>query len=150
MLSASDLKPFETLYTFVANDGTNTHIAAERLRQWCLAAPNLEIFEVPVEKRIAEGFIKRNIVSYANCVRLVTHQHLNPLIYAKTGTFTEGRPDVMLVDGHHRYVYAAAAGRRTFPAFILEEAEWHPFRVAGALNLTQEELEAVPVLPRTY
>lgn len=143
------LSLFDPVYTFVADDGTNTHIAVRPLREFCFTS-GLEVFQAPVEAKIANMLLRENSVSPARLRELVGRE-LDPIIYAKDGTSTDGAPDVMLVDGHHRYVLAAAAKMPYILAYFLEESQWRPFEIKSPLlDTTREALIATPILPRKY
>jgi hypothetical protein len=155
MLTRDDFcDPFEPIYSFVASDGTNTHIASARLRVWCLEQTTLERVYVPVEQQLAAQFISENIVSGTRVGQLVRTlpsrvEDWEPLIFAKDGQTTRGRPDVMLVDGHHRYVLAALASVAPL-AWVLEPEQWRPFQIADYITLTQEELREMPILAKEH
>ena len=140
------------IYTFVQPDGTNIHIDSDGLRRWCHTAKP-EVFNVPIDAALAEEFLRDNIVSPDRVRQLAKRaSDLTPLIFAKDGTEgANGGPNVMLVDGHHRYVLYAFAGHQFAPGFVLEPSEWEPFRVeCDWLNTTDAELKALPIPPRHY
>jgi hypothetical protein len=127
--------PFEPIYTFVERaTGANVNIASERLRQWTLTA-GLEVDGVPVDRALAGSFVRDNIVAPRWCEHLLSlverGMKFPPVIFAKDGGETNGAPDVMLVDGHHRYFIAAMSGMRFIPAYVLEVAQWKPFEILG-------------------
>lgn len=149
MLKARDLDPKEPIYTFVDNDGSNVHIASERLRKWTLTQ-KLETFLVPMNFKLAQRFLLDNVADPMRVIQLLAKKQLDPVIFCKTGTTTNGFPDVMLVDGHHRYVLAWKLQMHYIPAYTLEQHQWRPFEIEGCLDLTQEQLTAMPILPREY
>ncbi len=157
MLRATDIvaaNPLEPIYTFVEKTtGKNVNIASERLRQWTLTQ-DLEQVLVPVNAPLAQTFVRDNIVSRQRLVELMTRNAMGeefaPILFAKDGGSTNGAPDVMLIDGHHRLVIAAALGRPFILSQVLEECHWRPFEIAGLPDITDEELKAIPILARSY
>ena len=141
------------IYTFVKPDGPNVHIDSEGLRQWTLQAKP-EVVEVPIDREIALGFLRDNVISSRRVMELMQgYTTLTPMIFAKDGTISvaNGGPNVMLVDGHHRYACYAAVGLKFAPAHVLERAEWEPFRIEDEwLNTTEAGLKALPVTVRNY
>ena len=145
--------PLEGIYTFVARSGENVNIASERLFRWTTQhASTLDVHLVPVKQRLARQFQRDNVVSKARVMELIFRfeEGITPLIFAKDGNMTNGAPDVMLVDGHHRYVLCAALGIREAPAYLLEREQWEPFRIIGMEDISEDELRAVPVMRRHY
>ena len=136
------------IYTFVKPDGTNVHIDSEGLRQWTLQAKP-EVVEVPIDREIALGFLRDNVISSRRVMELMQgYTTLTPMIFASESGVTS---NVMLVDGHHRYACYAALGLEFAPAHLLARAEWEPFRIEHeGLNVTQAELKALPVTTRNY
>ena len=74
---------------------------------------------------------------------------LDPVIYCEDG-FTDGIPDVMLVDGHHRYVLAAALKRPAIEAVLVLKEFWKPFQIVGLVDVSAGLLKAIPVHKRNY
>lgn len=148
-MHVTELNIMEQIYTFVDDNGTNVHIASGKLLQWCLAN-NPEVFNTPVEDGIAAGFIRDNSVDLARALALTRKQLETPITYCKSGTFTNGGPDVMLADGHHRYLRAALDGKKEIAAWVLEKEQWEPFKIDGLFDLTQEQLRNEPVIRPVY
>lgn len=150
MLDAKDYKPGCAIYSFVAEDGTNTHVDSELLRQWCAANKDkLEIMLTPVGGKIAQSFLTDGVIDIKHVERVLQMPHLDPIIYGKTGTFTEaGAPDVLLIDGHHRFFAAWLSRCELLPSYILEPAQWQQFQIEGLPDLTEEQLRAMPTKPR--
>lgn len=147
--------PLEAIYTFVAHDGTNTHVAAKRLRDWCVRTQP-ERFVVPVDRALAESFIRDNAVLPARIKQLMAKNGLpdnmlnwEPVIFCQDGG-AEGRPDVMLVDGHHRYVVAAAIKSPNILAWCLTEEQWRPFEIVGLHEYTAQELIDEPIISKEH
>lgn len=139
------------IYTYISPEGANTHIDSEGLYSWTQThASELEIFSVPLDHSLAQRFIRENTVSQQRIWELLSKPTLTPVIFCKDGTFTEGRPDVLLVDGHHRYVLGSICRAEFIPGFVLEEAQWRPFQLEGLPPLTKAELQAIPLSPRSY
>jgi hypothetical protein len=153
-LPARDYADGDPVYTFVAEDGTNTHIDSARLRIWCEAGALSGMLKpcwVPVEPWIAKKFFADNTVSMTRVLELARGRtRLTPIIYAKDGGVTNGRPDVMLVDGHHRYCLWAMLGAPACQAYVLAQAQWEPFKIAGLPSITADDLRSMPLQRREY
>jgi hypothetical protein len=151
-----------SIYTFVTPDGTNIHIDSTALREWCLSTPPLEVFNVPVHEEQARRLVEVDkAVSLTRLSELFDkgtqalrdhpgQEPFDPLIFCKDGKTTDGAPDVMLVDGHHRYVLLAMMRIPFFPAYVLSPSEWQPFQLHGLPSYTAEELRNTPILKRNY
>lgn len=153
MIDARTLPDGYSIYSFVAHDGTNTHIDCSRLREWCLAnVPTLNRGLAPVDAALAQQFVQENVVDLDRVFQLQHKAHLDPIIYCEDGTFSEinGGPNVMLVDGHHRYALAALMRRTHIPAFLITLEQWTPFQIINHPDLTEEYLRATPVTKRHY
>lgn len=150
MIDAKTLPPTEQIYTFIDNSGTNVHIHSNGLRLWTLRKPGLEQFLIPVNHRIGRSFLEQNTCSLTKAMSLSFTHLRTPIIFCKDGNLTEGRPDCLLVDGHHRYLRACIEHDPFIAAFVLEPAQWHPFRLKNCPDLTKEELKQIPITPRHY
>jgi hypothetical protein len=153
-ISYRDLKdPIrEPIYTFVANDGTNTNIASAELFRWTRDhRPKLAIHRVPVDQTLAQSFLRDNITTIERCLELATStKPLTPIIYCHDGSYTEGRPDVFLVDGHHRYCLMGMCRIPFIPAYLLSPKEWKPFEITDLPSITKTQLLNLPNLKRQY
>lgn len=155
MLDGSTYPPHYPIYTFVDKAGVNTHIDSPRLRLWCLANernPELEQGLAPVDRELANSFLRDNVVSMSRVIELLGKEELDPIILCQDGTFSSsnGGPNVMLVDGHHRLVLAAKLKLPQIPAFMVKLEQWKPFQVTNILDLTEEQLLAAPIQKRNY
>jgi hypothetical protein len=148
MIDPITLGPFEPVFTFVANDGENVTIHSGRLRDKVLRS-KLEVVLTSIDKEIANSYIENNCVRMDRVKELEKRKNLDPIIYCEDG-FTNGVPDVMLVDGHHRYVMAMFVGLKEIPSVICPKEFWKPFQVAELDKITAEQLKAIPVLKRYY
>jgi hypothetical protein len=144
------------IYTFVDDDGTNIHINAEGLRQWC-AANKPEIFNIPLRPEVAVDMIKNNVISMERVHELAGRKNLDPIIMCKDGTFGDnGGPNIMIVDGHHRYVLICCAcafdpkREKIILGYVLEVEQWKPFQIHGLPNVTKEDLIKQPITKRNY
>jgi hypothetical protein len=142
------------IYTHVDHDGTNTHIDAQGLRLWCLQHKP-EVYLIPMRFELAAEFIRDNIIDKKRVAELsqreMLGETLGPIIMAKDGTFaSNGGPNVMLVDGHHRYFLSAIHKRPFVEGHMLEVAQWKPFQLHGIPEITQEQLVKAPVTKRNY
>jgi len=142
----------ELTYTFIDDDGKNIFIASERLRRWCLDnRSKLAVEWTPVDVKLAKSFLKENVVSPERLKQMTVLNLEDPAIFAKDGGYTNGAPDVMLVDGHHRYTYSAMIKRDLIKSWILELNQWKPFEVVGLGDFyTQEQLRNQPVFKKDY
>src|SRR5215831_12977463 len=141
MIDIKDLDRFEPLYTWVADDGTNVKIASTRLRNWVLLNQHeLEIFLVPVDKQMGLSWLSSGQCDPTRVRSLNRRERREPIIFCKRPTFTNGRPDVFLVDGHHRYARAALDDDELIECWLIEIDQWKPFQVVGGIQVTQDEL----------
>ena len=139
-------------FTFIDKNGENIHIDSDSLRRWCLGNKELEIFSIPLQQKLAEEFLLNNVISMTRVLELAKRDKLDPIIMAKDGTFSpdNGGPNVMLVDGHHRYALAVAIGRETIPGYMLEVEQWRPFELKWVPKMTMEQLIRMPLTKRDY
>lgn len=160
MILASSLPPTESIYTFVdRRTGANINIASARLRVWVLSMLHeldANKFSIPVEPEKARFYLNNNVVSRDRVAQLISMLHTDPdavsepLIFAKDGSYTNGRPDVMHIDGHHRYCVYAVLRVPVAPAVILEPTQWAPFQIAGCIDIDEATLQAIPPLQKHY
>lgn len=142
---ASDYSLFDPIYTFVDKEGNNINVDSEGLREWCAAnKASLEVLATPVDRRIARSFLEGNVVDLHHVKEVMRLQALDPIIYGAMGTFTNGNPDVILIDGHHRYFAAAVAGMPFIPSYILQPAQWREWEIIGLPKISEEELRSCP------
>ena len=138
------------IFTSVDQDGNNTNIDVTGLYAWC-QANKPEVFLLPMLPGLAGEYIGNKIVDLDRVKELKRRRHLTPIIMCKDGTYgDDGAPNVLLVDGHHRYVLAALMERKHFKAHMLEEEQWRPFQLHGLPTMTQEQLLATPNRKRDY
>lgn len=151
-LSYKDLNPLsEGIYTFVAKDGTNTNIASNRLFLWTEAnKATLKIELAPVDPKLAQSFLHQNIASLDRCLELLAKPKITPIIFCHDGSYTDGRPDVLLVDGHHRYCLAGMLQLPVIPAYMLMVPQWEPFKILDLPSMSQDDLLNLPITPRSY
>lgn len=147
MINVEDLPPGEHIYTFVGDDGENIHIASSRLRRWCMDS-GIEPVLAPMNREVAETFLTDNVISVDRVRQMDANPAVDPVIMCKTGTFTNGNPDVVLADGHHRYYLQR--NQALFLTYLLEREQWEQFRITGILSMTKDELREYPVLKRDY
>jgi hypothetical protein len=145
-LNGKDYPIGAPIYTFVAEDGSNTHVDSEKLREWCAAnRETLEWFYTPVKPEIAKSFERDNVIDVVHAIRVASMDKLDPIIYGKTGTLgANGGPDVILIDGHHRYYVAWKLGSDMIPGYVLEPEQWREFEIIGLPSLTEEQLRRAP------
>lgn len=149
MLKASNYKPGDPIYTFVDNSGRNYHIDSHKLRAWVITQ-NLEIHSVPVSETIAGKMLADNSVSLSRVFQLADEavariRKFDPIIFCKIGTKTNNKDDVILVDGHHRYMICALFKLETIPCHVLELSQWTPFQIEGCIDIDHATLRAMPV-----
>jgi hypothetical protein len=138
------------IYTFVGDDGNTTHINSEGLRLWCVANKP-EIFLMPMKDEVAKQMIPDNVVSIERVRQLSTRKDLAPIIMVKDGTIgSNGGPNGMLVDGHHRYFLAFLRGQPFIEGHFLEEHQWRPFQIHWLRGMSKDELRRRPITKRDY
>lgn len=151
-IDGKTLSPWTQVYTFVALDGTNVHIHSPRLREHCIALRypwTPAVVDVP----LARSFIRDNIVDPRRVSQLTEQHFIEPIILCKTEAFGLNHPtipDVLLVDGHHRYTRAAMDGMQTIRAWILELYQWQPFTIYNLPDYTREALNAEPIIAKPH
>lgn len=147
-LDAKNYGPGMPIYSYVvAGTGENIHIDSELLRLWCLEQQKkglLEVFNTPVSLKQADSFLSENVIDASHAISILGLKSWDPIIYCKYGTSTNGAPDVMLVDGHHRYWCAAKMGMKWAPAFVLEREQWQEFQILGMPDISEELLRVMP------
>jgi hypothetical protein len=138
------------IYSFVGDDGENIHIDSESLRQWCVMAKP-EIFLMPLKYELVAEFKRDNVISPARVVELAQRKHLDPIIMVKDGTTgSNGNPNALLVDGHHRYAVACLRGQFAIEGHFLEVEQWKPFQLHDIPDMTKDQLRAAPITKRDY
>lgn len=142
------------IYTFISKSGENTHIDSQRLRKSVLRNPP-KIQYIPVEKHLVQEFLITQAVDQKRVAQLLIEcdlgiRKLDPVILIHDGGFTNGKPDCLYVDGHHRYVLAYFAHQRSIPAYILEPSRWKAFEIKGLPPMTADQLIAAPLGKRNY
>jgi hypothetical protein len=147
--------PFKPIFTFIADDGENIHIDTHALHDWCISQQKqgkLEIFDIPLKYDLAASFIPENVISIDRIRELNKKPiaSLTPIIMAKDGTLTNNAPNVMLVDGHHRFFLACLRNQLCIPGHLLEVHQWKPFQLHNLPSITKEQLRRSPLLKRNY
>jgi hypothetical protein len=139
------------IYTFVADDGENIHIDTDGLRTWC-ATHQPEIFDIPIKQELLMEFIIDNVISPDRVAELFKRPHLDPIIMCEDGTThpVNDGPNVMLVDGHHRFALAILRNQSHIPGHVLKVPEWKPFQLHNLPSITRDQLRASPILKRDY
>jgi hypothetical protein len=148
VIDEKTLGPFEPVFTFVGFDGKNVSIHSGRLREEVLKIQP-EVVLIPVNKKIAKSYIDNNCVNLTRVLELLEREDLDPVIFCENG-FTDGKPDVMLVDGHHRYVMCALLDTPHIPAVILYQDFWRRFQIVGLQPVTADLLRKVTPYKRNY
>src|SRR5215467_16395102 len=120
-----DYGPFDPIYVFVGNDGEQVVIDTVALYKHVTANPP-QVFSTDVRASVAEEIINDNAIQGKRYMEMVKdrvehgNQYRDPIIYVKTGSVTDGRPDVLLCDGHHRFVVACSFGDTMIDDYVLE------------------------------
>lgn len=146
MLQYTDLPLMCGIYSFVDDNGHNTHIYVDGIRKWVKDNKPI-VVGGPVDDEIAKDMFKNNVVSEERLKQLLKHPELaaEPLIYGIRDYNKDNHPNVMLIDGHHRYVLAAMAKIPIYPSILLLKSVWEQFQIAGFDKLyTKEKLQATP------
>lgn len=151
MINGRTLSPGEAIYTFVANDGRNIHIHAERLRIW-LASSGHKVEPVPVFPELVKDLLAHNVVDQRRCIELLGKEKLDPIIMCITGAPAShpSMPAYLLVDGHHRYTLAHMLKLPVIPGYFVKKRIWNKFRIVNVPALSKQQLEDLPITPRNY
>ena len=134
-LTPSQMEPFEAVFTWIDPDTKAcTHWASDRIVDWCSRA-GLDTILTPVDPRYAFMFIKDRGIETHRLERLSAESLTIPIVYIDMGDGTH-----LLIDGHHRYVYAAAIGHDTLLAYMITKEQAEPFLVTGLRDDTEDDL----------
>ena len=125
MISVKDMDPREPVFTFIEPSTQEEFSwAVQRLAEW--ANKHAETFITPVERIGALMFVRDRGIEQHRLERLDPACLLDPIVYLDWGDGTQ-----LLLDGHHRYVYAAMNGFTEILAHMLTHEQVEPFRVEG-------------------
>ncbi len=129
----------EAVYTWIDPDGVDTvlHFASDRMAAW--AKDNLETVMTPCNEADARMLIRDRCLEKHRLDRFDLKVLDLPVLYCEMDGGTH-----LLVDGNHRYVYAAALGVPWIKAHIFKRSDWEPFLVDGLGAATEEQLRASP------
>src|SRR5277367_5987589 len=120
------------------------------LRKWCISH-RPEIFLIPIRAHVAEKMIPENSIAIDRVIELSVRNNLDPIIMVKDGTSdAKGAPNVLLVDGHHRYFLAYIRKQELIQGYLIEEPQWRPFQIHWMPDLTKEQLIKTPITKRRY
>src|SRR6266576_6766754 len=153
MIDGKTLPRWTQIYTHIHEDGKNVHILTSALRDWCLKNCGTPEY-LPVDQQAAKNFLSNNVIHEPRLQTLLeehrqSRRPVEPIILCKLPTHTSDLPDVLLVDGHHRFVLFAILYKPVIPCWILEERDWRPFEVDMGYDLTHDQLRRVPVAAST-
>lgn len=153
-IDGTKLPKLYPIYTFVDKHGVNTHIDSGRLRRSVLRNPPI-LQHIPVEEKLVKQFLETDAVDPQRVRQLLFEwlagtRKFDPVILVQDGGFTNGRPDVLYVDGHHRYLVAHIAKLPSIPAYVLEPSRWKSFEIRGLPPLTHQRLKEMPLGERHY
>ena len=139
MFNIEDMNPREAVFTHIDDvTGIQIDVAIDRLNAHIRARCIKGLFDpvpINVEHHIAEYFINNRGIEPHRLKRIRSEDFLNPILFATTPKGTH-----LLLDGHHRYVAAAMAGKATLPAFVVPERVWRKFLIEGMGQATTEIL----------
>jgi len=147
------------IYTYVdEHTGENTHIDSTALRAYTLkriAEGSLEILWFPTDRALARKMLQVDkAISLKRCHEIITAgKRFDPIIFCTDGTFSpsNGGPNGMLVDGHHRFFIATTIiGADGLEGVMLPPPEWQPFIMHNLPDLTAQQLIDTPILRRDY
>jgi hypothetical protein len=141
MIKLEEMGHMEAIYSFVALNGENLHIASGRVRTWC-EKNRPEVFIIPMDEQLAAQFIVENSVTQARCLWLSKNveECRKPVIIGECKSGPGGHSHYM-IDGHHRYVVYAFLKLPHISCHILTESVWRQFTISGVPDITQEELK---------
>jgi hypothetical protein len=146
MIPFSEMDNKELMYAFVGDDGSNIHVAIQRLLKWVeRRKPHLKVWQIPVHPHLAKRFINHNLINRERVKELLLQKQVDPIIFGKE---IRGRPedvDMYLLDGRHRYVRAVALNYLLIEAYLLNPNQWRAFQITGVPTITQRQLDGMPV-----
>jgi len=148
-ISFHDMHDKERMYSFVGDNGENVHVAIERLYKWVQDHKfQLKVYSTPVHPHLAIKWIKTGLVSRQRSIELCANTKLatDPIIYGKEKPGAVSKIDMYLLDGRHRYIRAVHYGAPIIEAYILEPKQWLAFQVTNIPQMSQQQLQRIPVV----
>lgn len=142
--------PYEPIFTWInEKSGQNINIASKRLFEHLLANPTkYPVAFIPVWPDVIADFLAENCINEAHAKRLTADQRAVPIILGHRGTYdASGAPDVMFIDGHHRYYRAFLEGDPVILTYLLTPSEWYDFSIVNLPKITKEELKEIAPKP---
>ena len=127
----NQLTPTEALFTWIDPD---THeqltFAVDRL---VAAVAALEIVLVPVDQEVAERYRRERGIEQHRLQRMTPDALQQPICLA---TMPDGTH--LMIDGHHRYVYAASIQAHSIQAHLIPEETWKECLITDMPHLSEE------------
>jgi hypothetical protein len=135
VIKVADMGNAEHVFTWENPDTLAlTNLATGRMAAWCKETSQ-EVVGIAVQDTAATMFMAERGIEWHRLGRIKVADLLTPVILCDWRDNTH-----LLVDGHHRYVYAALLGVKTIPAYMLTHDQWEPFVIEGVPPVTREEL----------
>lgn len=154
MRRIEDYGPLDPIYIFVGNDGEQVIIDTDALYEWCKLYPP-KVWSVPLDEAAVQEMLRDNCIQLSRLQEMLiatvadAAAFSDPVIFLKTGTQTNGEPDALLCDGHHRYCVRWACRESFIDGYVLDHEQWEPFVIHGMPPRTREQVRRMkPRAPR--
>lgn len=126
MIQMADMTMDEVVFSHRDTDGTDRHFNITRLLQR-VAQGDIPVFEAPVDRVFAMHVAQHFGIEQHRYQRLTVKSLRTPILVAgHEGAEVFSGMAGFLIDGCHRYVYAAAHGVPTIRTFIVPQTVWDP------------------------
>lgn len=134
MISMWDMSFSDVVFTHSDTEGVVRHFAVSRLLE---RYGQEEMVIIPMDYEFARHVVQNNGLEPHRYAR-ITHEIVlrNPVLYVEVQR--PGKPVThILIDGSHRYAWAAANGWKELPAIVLKPEQWEPFLIDVPEDITE-------------
>lgn len=136
MLSMWEMTLADVVFTHQDTEGVVRHFAVSRIVE---RYRDEQIVAVPINHQFARHVVQYNGLEEHRYNRITNEVILSsPVIYATLRLRPgEDEPFHILIDGSHRYAWAAAHRWTEIPAIILAPEQWEPFLIDVPEDITE-------------
>ena len=137
MMHHASLGNKEEVFSYKNEDEPEVHIAVGRLNSW-LTEKNFPMRYMDIDPGFAEHCLTHRGIEQPRLDRLTMDAMFRPIT---TVQWYEDRPsDVLVIDGHHRYVWAYQNGLKKILQWAVPWQYWQDYRINGLPDLGHEGL----------
>lgn len=130
-IPVADMNSGDTVFEWNGDDGETMFFAITRMTEWMVRhVEEINICCTMASQDAAQDFWDRGSIDQYKLDRITDESFKWPIIYCETADGMH-----ILVDGHHRFVYAADRGLERIPTVILKPHQWEPFIVEPDPNI---------------